>query len=72
MDFSIGIKMGRFTILSLWIGLVCLSKAIVHLGQELVKYRRGKITGLIYFIIIILFYYFDNDYTANQTKLGFS
>ena len=54
IDFSIGIKMGRISILSPWIIYVYLSEAIVHFGQELVKSRRGKITGLIFYFIIII------------------
>ena len=65
MEFSIGIKMGRAAIFSLWISLVCLSEAIVHFVQEIVKSSRGKITGL-------FFYSLDSDYIAKQTKLGFS
>ena len=52
IDFSIGIKMGIISILSLWISHVYLSEAIVHFGQELDKSIRGKITGL-----ILLFYF---------------
>ena len=46
MNFRIDIKIGIITILSLWISHVCLSKAIVHFVQVLVKYKKGKINGL--------------------------
>ena len=55
MEFSKGNKMSSIIILSLCISYVCLSEAIVHLVQEMVKISRGKIIVLLYFI---LFYFF--------------
>ena len=68
MKFSKVFKMSSITILSLWISYVCLSEAIVHFVQEMVKNSRGKITEL----LLLFLFYIDSDYIANQTKLGFS
>ena len=46
--------MSLITILSLLISSVCLSDAIVHLVQEMVKISRGKITGLLIIIFIFI------------------
>ena len=72
MEFSNRIRMSSITISSLWISSVCMSDAIVHLVQEMVKISRGKITGLFLFLLFLFLYYLDSDYIANQTKLGFS
>ena len=63
--------MSSITVLCFWISHVCLSEAIVHLVQEMMKIVEISIVQVKHLLTsYLLLLVTSSKYTANQTQLG--